>query len=642
MTSRPKGTSAASSGCWLALAVLAAACDAGAATMYVDGKLAADCKGTYSIAKRDASGADGDAFTCISKAAAVAVSGDTVLIREGVYHSRKSAEEHDVLQPRHSGKPGAPIRFQAFKDEKVVLGGDSGYPTDEISPTRCVLVLREIGYLTFENLTFEEVEGWVFARKCQHLTFKRCVFKDGRNAGKGCVKLIECERCRFEDCLFRNSGFDSLILEKSDRNVVEYCTFEIAAHALIAIRGGSYNVIRRNHLTNAYYVKARAEKLVEVYDIKPDRRGPDNPSYMPEAAYDSARFNLFEANYFGYTPFRPDAGAQPSALQYSGQHGLIRRNIFSNPQLEKPDADYPEGVAGGMAIGFRWGGSWEGWHQRSDGTGFWMGEGHEAGFVSGNRIYHNTFHGYDNGCVGTPSDKAMEGFLDPPPLENRKDSRQFHKRFEFKDNLIKNNLFMPEPYRAHINWAWKKAVTGKPLAWVCGGNLANTRFECNNVYAGAGEEVAYVVDKQNPPTGVAGIEARFPGTFSGNLQKDPQVADLDKRDYRLTEHSPMRDAAAPLTTASADGASKELPVADAGFFYDGFGIEGEVGDTIQLAGGAETARVVKVDYENRVLTLDKPLAWQKGQGVSLAYAGKAADVGALEFGSDAPSHGVRP
>jgi hypothetical protein len=74
-----------------------------------------------------------------------------------------------------------------------------------------------------------------------------------------------------------------------------------------------------------------------------------------------------------------------------------------------------------------------------------------------------------------------------------------------------------------------------------------------------------------------------------------------------------------------------MKVEDASYFYDGFGIEGETGDVIQLEGDTKTARVIDIDYVNNTLTLDQLLNWTDGQGVSLAYNGSAPDIGAYEY-----------
>ena len=105
-----------------------------------------------------------------------------------------------------------------------------------------------------------------------------------------------------------------------------------------------------------------------------------------------------------------------------------------------------------------------------------------------------------------------------------------------------------------------------------------------------------------------------------------------ERDLRLASGSPMVDAGAFLTHATAAGSGVNLPVGDVLFFSDGYGIDGEPGDLVQLEGDTARARVVGIDYVTTTLTLSTPLRWRQGQGLSLAYSGIAPDLGAEESG----------
>jgi len=40
--------------------------------------------------------------------------------------------------------------------------------------------------------------------------------------------------------------------------------------------------------------------------------------------------------------------------------------------------------------------------------------------------------------------------------------------------------------------------------------------------------------------------------------------------------------------------------------------------------------VIDINFETHILTLDRPLTWKTGQGISLAYEGMAPDLGAYE------------
>jgi len=99
-------------------------------------------------------------------------------------------------------------------------------------------------------------------------------------------------------------------------------------------------------------------------------------------------------------------------------------------------------------------------------------------------------------------------------------------------------------------------------------------------------------------------------------------------DFHLQAQSPCIDAGGFLTRTTAPGQGTAIPVADAGFFTDGFGIV--EGDLVQLEGDTRRLRVVQVDYEAGVIHVDAPVAWQAGQGVSQPFNGARPDIGAYE------------
>lgn len=128
--------------------------------------------------------------------------------------------------------------------------------------------------------------------------------------------------------------------------------------------------------------------------------------------------------------------------------------------------------------------------------------------------------------------------------------------------------------------------------------------------------------------------ARMPGQFSGNIDADPRFADPLADDYRLQPGSPCIDAGAPPAVAISSGRGTQLPVDDARWFFDGFGIPGEVGDLIFIGAGKVEARVTGVDIDRGLLTLDREVSWRQGDAVSLPYLGTAPDLGAYEAGAE--------
>lgn len=184
--------------------------------------------------------------------------------------------------------------------------------------------------------------------------------------------------------------------------------------------------------------------------------------------------------------------------------------------------------------------------------------------------------------------------------------------------------------------------------WVWGNRLVHNTFVDNRCFAitSSAGEPAEVFDNRvagnllfrNSDCAGGGEQLRIedPGSTLAEdnvvAQADPGFVDLEGGDLRLAEVSALRDSGAFLTTVTSDGEGTLMPVADAAPFSDGLGIDGEVGDLVQLEGSAERVRLLAVDLEGATLTLGATLAWTAGQGVHWAYGGAAPDPGAFEIG----------
>ena len=102
-------------------------------------------------------------------------------------------------------------------------------------------------------------------------------------------------------------------------------------------------------------------------------------------------------------------------------------------------------------------------------------------------------------------------------------------------------------------------------------------------------------------------------------------------DFRVTNStSPLVEAGTWLAyVTSATGSGTNMTVDNSHYFSDGNQIV--AGDTIELQGHSGTAIVISNDYINGVLTLDRSLSWNQGQGVSLPYSGSVPDIGIHEY-----------
>ncbi|MBN2331448.1 MAG: right-handed parallel beta-helix repeat-containing protein [Candidatus Aenigmarchaeota archaeon] len=90
--------------------------------IYVDNQLTADCVGTYSIASRDCSGSDGDAYDTPQEAADVTAPGDTVYFRNGTYYERTTTQsKKPVLHILTSGTEANPITYKNYNNEEAII-----------------------------------------------------------------------------------------------------------------------------------------------------------------------------------------------------------------------------------------------------------------------------------------------------------------------------------------------------------------------------------------------------------------------------------------------------------------------------------------------------------------------------------------
>jgi len=222
----------------------------------------------------------------------------------------------------------------------------------------------------------------------------------------------------------------------------------------------------------------------------------------------------------------------------------------------------------------------------------------EAMYNYDNRIYNNTFH--DNWCVGIAIGKERKKLQDNEFVNNILWNNQGLSSEKCSDESAKQILFKKE-------------------------SLENS-FLNNNIASSKGDQVIGVWGRR----GSYAIDD--PASFEDNIALDPQFVDEANNNYQLRKNSPMIDKGAFVSTIVSDsGAGKEITVEDAKFFFDGYAISGVQGDLIQIQGQQQTARILAIDYQHNVLTLDKMITWSEGDLLSLAYQGEAPDIGALEF-----------
>ena len=525
--------------------------------IYVDSRLLIDSTTSYDPVSRNPNGGKSRAFRSLKTAAATVSAGQTVVIREGTYG--------ECLAPSASGTPGKPVTFRSLPGEAPTITGESLSPAIDISGR---------SHLVLDGLRVANVRRWLHAVKSHHNIIRNCQFVGARDPGGSAKTGIFFQEATFNQIVgnvIEESTQDNLALIRSDRNLVEKNTFRKAKHTLWVIKGGNFNIIRDNSFHNEW------QKIGEIYDC--EDVGFDHEFNM----VDCTKHNVVEGNVFAYTP--SSGNKSPFAgIQYAGQKGIIRRNVFYETV----------GPAFDMTL-----------------------YSHEAKFNTGNRVYNNTF------CRTDFAGICLAGSA---------------TGFSFSDNILKNNVLARSVFVANDKrWGWyTQVLAGKPVQLMVG-KPEGFVFEHNNLFnKQKGESYLITVGGRNsnsnpPPQNISAWQAQYPQVFRDNLELEPGFVDDAKHDFHLKPDSPMIDAGAYLTTTVGSASGTSLPVKDAMYFCDGYGVAGVEGDWIQLEGQTQRAQVTGIDYEKNLLRLDQALTWKEGQGVSASYSGKAPDMGAFEF-----------
>jgi hypothetical protein len=298
--------------------------------MYVDGQIgSSDCTG-YSPSSRACGSGSARVFRSLQSAAEAAGPGDVVHVREGTYGER--------LIPARSGTEAQPITWTAAPGETVTLTG-----ADEPA-----IYLKGLSHIVIDGFTVTSVVGWARLEDSTDNVVVRNRFSKASATGTtGGVKLVRSHLNRILENSFED-GNDNVVLQESDRNVVQGNVFRLGRHSLLSLRCGNYNVIRGNTFSNP------SQKALEIYDCEGVSDAP--------VLLDATKRNVVEGNVIADT-HASSANYKYNAIQYGGQQGIVRRNVFKNNQ--------------GGGINFQY-------------------YARESLYNNRNRVYNNTF--YNNRC----------------------------------------------------------------------------------------------------------------------------------------------------------------------------------------------------------------------------------------------------
>jgi parallel beta-helix repeat protein len=112
------------------------------------------------------------------------------------------------------------------------------------------------------------------------------------------------------------------------------------------------------------------------------------------------------------------------------------------------------------------------------------------------------------------------------------------------------------------------------------------------------------------------------------MEQNPKFISPAEYNFHLQPGSPAIDAGDFLTRTIGSGSGNVIPVLNASYFTNGWGITS--GDPVKV--GANLPVITKsVDYLNNTITVDKKIPWNKDDKVSYPYSGSAPDMGAFEY-----------
>ncbi len=336
-----------------------------------------------------------------------------------------------------------------------------------------------------------------------------------------------------------------------------------------------------------------------------------NMLYIGSSPAAGNAYNLLENSHIYY------AGHVP--LKVTGKNIVIRNNYFHNEEWYPKDK--PAYGNRNMSLNDLDNGK-TGWNLIEGNRFAYTGIPSDASYSDG--IQHNT-----HDCIIRKNmfyASKGQGFK-IAPLSNTK---------QVDDNYIYNNVFfyngvgVSSSYNNAIwirsnSWSVDNTVIKNNIFYQNGSNLKTSGSVSNTVFENNWES--------GNPLFVDAAPAKMTNTFNQNYPN-----------FNLQAKSPCIDAGGFLTTTTSSGSGTKIPVKDAHYFMDGWGMQamGVYGDVIQLKGQTQTARIVSVDYTRNILTVDKALTWSSNLGIGLQYSGSAPDIGAVEAGGTSSPSTLAP
>jgi hypothetical protein len=464
-------------------------------------------------------------------------------------------------------------------------GSDGNYITYQADPTASSWAVESTAAIDFDEKDYIEISGIYFSGDATRIGNNDYLYiHDCRFAGPpgqssySRVRLDNCSYIKIIDNQFDDSqtttadyDADVLRLETGSRVVIEGNTFGRSQHVSIGTGQVEWLVIRNNIVRNTWHTGIGVGNY---------RAGvSDRVLIENNVVYD-----------FGdsYTT-NPTYIARPWVTYPARHAGIqlgIKKAIFRNNKV----------YSGASALYF---------------VGY---DYEEANVYSSDdaRVYHNVLYG------------SMRNFMEGLDIP-------------ISGLVIKNNVSFNAgtgTYDDEGNGIWD--VDAEFLLYGGGDYPSTINLITYNAFDNS--ESNFVYKQPNPYIGttLAAVTSAFPTEWVSNVAlSNPYFSNPTTGDFTLTDQSTdLINAGTWLTTIkSPNGSGQTIIVDDPIYFYDGWGIPGEVGDMIYTSTG-QSARINTVNYTSGEITLNSSIKWTKGDGITTVnYSGNAPDIGAYEYGA---------
>jgi hypothetical protein len=448
----------------------------------------------------------------------------------------------------------------------------------KIFGTAASLSARNRSYITFDGISADSNKVFADLRTANHIWVLNCTLVNSSDQGGWPVGILMYTNSRYNRVANSTVGNSGYMSSNDDiGGLINLGDWSDTADAT------AYNLLEGN---NFYHGGHHVLEIASKYNvIRNNTFHNDNWTSCPRPSagnlcgnrnigiYDDhldAYWNVIEGNRIAFSGASIDDATGASGLTVRCTHTIVRNNlVYLN--------DGP-----GISL-------------YTDGTGTY-----DAWYA---HIYHNVF--YKNGVS---------------PLSQSDFRYTFGIVF---DNVFGNNPPMPITDVAIKNNLFNQNTGGDVYFYYTNAALQTV---LGNYYATAS-------NNSSPMAAITGNTISDANPMFADVGAAANVTAIGSFDFHLQSTSPAIDKGVFLTATTGAGAGKVIPVADAGYFIDGYGIVD--GDMIQLQGQTQTARIVGVDYAVNSITVDQSLTWTSNLGVTLAYTGSAPDIGAYEYSASA-------